>query len=128
MGTIGDPLSVGAVESRARPGGNVTGFRSQNHELEDKWLELLRELVSGLRGIAILGNAGIPYSGLAIRRVRELATAAGLTLDEIDLDEAVGADNDLAAGTGSPQTEFRCSAPQRDGKSPETTGNPATVN
>jgi hypothetical protein len=36
MGTIGDPLSVGAVANLARPGGNVTGFTSQNYELEDK--------------------------------------------------------------------------------------------
>jgi ABC-type uncharacterized transport system substrate-binding protein len=92
MGTIGDPLSVGAVASLARPEGNVTGFTSQNYELEDKRLELLRELVPGLRRLAMIGNAGNPYSGLAVNRVRELATAAGLALDEVNLDEAGGVD------------------------------------
>src|SRR6266446_1815740 len=47
MGAIGDPVAAGVVSKLARPGGNVTGFASQNLQLEEKRFELLRELVPG---------------------------------------------------------------------------------
>ena len=40
MGAIADPVSVGIVSNLARPEGNVTGFSSQNVDLEVKRLEL----------------------------------------------------------------------------------------
>jgi ABC-type uncharacterized transport system substrate-binding protein len=42
----------------ARPGGNVTGLSVMNPDLAGKRLELLREIVPGLRGLAILANVG----------------------------------------------------------------------
>ena len=95
MATIADPLGVGAVANLARPGGNVTGFSSQNFELEEKRFELLRELVPGLRVVAMLGNAGNPYSGIAVQRIRDLTTAAGLRFAEVNLDEAGGLEGGL---------------------------------
>ena len=41
MGAIGDPVSVGIVSNLARPDGNITGFASQNVDLDGKRLELL---------------------------------------------------------------------------------------
>src|SRR5215467_8290811 len=49
-----DPLGNGLVASLARPGGNVTGQSSQSNESSGKRLELLRELIPGLRRLAIL--------------------------------------------------------------------------
>lgn len=95
MATVADPVGVGAVASLAHPGGNVTGFSSQNFELEEKRFELLRELVPGLRHIAILGNAGNPYSVMAVSRIREMAENAGLRLDDINVDEAGGLESGL---------------------------------
>jgi putative ABC transport system substrate-binding protein len=95
MATIADPVGVGAVASLAHPGGNVTGFSSQNFELEEKRFELLRELVPGLRAVAMLGNAGNPYSVIARRRIGELSKAAGLRFAEVNLDEAGGLEGGL---------------------------------
>ena len=39
---IADPVSVGIISNLARPDGNITGFASQNVDLEVKRLELLR--------------------------------------------------------------------------------------
>ena len=44
----------------ARPGGNVTGLSMQQPILAGKRLELLREVVPGLRRLAIMANATIP--------------------------------------------------------------------
>jgi putative tryptophan/tyrosine transport system substrate-binding protein len=90
MGTVGDPIGVGAVTSLVRPGGNVTGFSSQNYELEEKRFELLRELVPGLRRLAMLGNTGNPYSVMALKRIREVTLAAGLQFEEVTFDKAGG--------------------------------------
>ena len=58
----GDPVGTGLVASLARPGGNVTGLSIQQTDLAAKRLELLREVVPGLRRLAILANVG----GLAV--------------------------------------------------------------
>jgi putative ABC transport system substrate-binding protein len=70
----GDPIGTGLVASLARPGGNVTGLSSQAPDLAGKRLELLREVVPGLRRLAIMVNAGYP---VAVREMREVQAAAG---------------------------------------------------
>src|SRR5215831_4486872 len=52
--TIVDPVGAGFVESLARPGGNVTGFSLFEYGLSGKWLELLKEITSGVRRVAVL--------------------------------------------------------------------------
>src|SRR5205807_1505596 len=61
MAAIADPVGVGAVASLARPGGNVTGFSTQNFELEAKRLELLREIVPNMVRVALLANTTNSY-------------------------------------------------------------------
>ena len=95
MGAIADPVGVGAVSGLARPGGNITGFSSQNFELEEKRLELLHELVPGIARVALLGNAANQYSAKATRRVEGLAQVAGLGFAAVDIDAAGGLENAL---------------------------------
>jgi putative ABC transport system substrate-binding protein len=49
-----DPVATGVAESWARPGGNVTGVTITAPELENKRLDLLREVVPAARHIAML--------------------------------------------------------------------------
>jgi putative tryptophan/tyrosine transport system substrate-binding protein len=78
MGAIGDPVGVGAVANLSRPGGNVTGFSTQNYELEAKRLEFLREFVPSMKRIGLLGNIDNPYVVAALKQVRDLAERGGL--------------------------------------------------
>ncbi len=73
MAAIADPVGVGAVSSLARPGGNVTGFSTQNYELEAKRLELLREVVPGMTRVALLANASNPYAVTALQQAEFMA-------------------------------------------------------
>jgi putative ABC transport system substrate-binding protein len=41
---VGDPVSIGLVESLSHPGGNATGFTDMFAELSSKFVELAREL------------------------------------------------------------------------------------
>jgi putative ABC transport system substrate-binding protein len=95
MGAVADPVGVGAVSGLAHPGGNITGFSSQNFELEEKRLELLHELVPGMARVVVLGNAANPYSVLAIEHVKNLATFLGVSCEGINIDEAGGLESVL---------------------------------
>ena len=55
-----DPVGTGLVASLARPGGNVTGLANQISDTAGKKLEFLREVVPGLRRLAIMANVGNP--------------------------------------------------------------------
>jgi len=46
---VGDPVGAGVVASVARPGGNATGLSVQQTDTAGKRLELLREVIPGLR-------------------------------------------------------------------------------
>ena len=73
-----DPVGTGLVASLARPGGNVTGLSIQPTDLAGKRLELLREVVPGLRRLAIMANVGNPAAVLEMREVQAAARTLGL--------------------------------------------------
>ena len=66
-----DPIGSGLVASLSRPGGNVTGLSLEVTELAGKQLQLLREIVTNLRRLAVLFDVG--YSGSELQ-MRELQT------------------------------------------------------
>jgi putative ABC transport system substrate-binding protein len=75
---MGDPLGTGIVASLARPGGNVTGLSALVTDVAGKRLELLREVVPGLRRLAIMLNVDAPASVLDMRGVQAAADTMGL--------------------------------------------------
>jgi putative ABC transport system substrate-binding protein len=74
----GDPVGSGLVASLARPGGNVTGLSLQQAELGAKRLELMREVMPGLRTVAIIFNAGYSSSVREKTEVEDAARKLGL--------------------------------------------------
>jgi len=70
----GDPVGRGLVASLARPGGNVTGLSAQSTDLVGKRLEILREVLPGLRRLAVMANGGFPG---AVQEMGEVQAAAG---------------------------------------------------
>jgi putative ABC transport system substrate-binding protein len=80
-----DPLGSGWVASLARPGGTVTGLSNQSGDLVSKRVELLREIVPGLRRLAIMANADYPAAKREIGDVQTTARKLGIdvTLSEL---------------------------------------------
>ena len=78
IATADDPVGTGLVASLARPGGNVTGLSNQISDTSPKRLELLREVVPGLRRLAILFNVGNPGAVLDIREFEAAVRMFGL--------------------------------------------------
>jgi putative ABC transport system substrate-binding protein len=83
-----DPVSMGLVESLARPGGNVTGLSMQQTETAGKRLELLREVVPGLRRLAIMVNVGNPASVLDMGEAQATARTLGLEVTTSEIRRA----------------------------------------
>jgi ABC-type uncharacterized transport system substrate-binding protein len=75
---VGDPVGTGLVTSLARPGGNVTGLSIQATDLAGKRLGLLREVIPGLRRLAIMANADAPPAVLEMVEVQATVRALGL--------------------------------------------------
>jgi putative tryptophan/tyrosine transport system substrate-binding protein len=80
---VTDPVGAGYVESLAHPGGNATGFTTFEFALGAKWLELLKEIVLGLKRVAVLRDLAeigqpdllwrttLPLDGAMIRQPKD---------------------------------------------------------
>ncbi len=81
-----DPVGVGLVASRARPGGNVTGLTDFARELAGKRLELLKETVPKVSRVAILSwkPAGPDYAAER-NELESAARAFGLQLEPVEV-------------------------------------------
>jgi putative ABC transport system substrate-binding protein len=84
----GDPVGMGLVASLARPGGNVTGLSNQSIELASKRIELLREVVPGLRRVAIMANIGAPVAILEANEAEAAALTLGLESTRLEIRRA----------------------------------------
>jgi putative ABC transport system substrate-binding protein len=85
---VGDPVGIGVVDSLARPGGNITGLSNQFTDAAGKRVELLREVVPGLRRLAILANVGIANAALEIGEVEAAARTIGLEVATSEIRKA----------------------------------------
>jgi len=83
MAPHGAPLQLGAIDSLARPGGNVTGLSAMDAEIGGKRLQLLRELNPNLSCIAVLATTTTTtrYSGPFVEDLRSAAKGAGIRFE-----------------------------------------------
>ena len=68
LGTEYDPVATGIVGSLRRPGGNITGVFSMQPLVSAKRLELLREMVPGVKRVLVLGDAFTKYELESVRK------------------------------------------------------------
>jgi len=85
---VGDPVALKLVASLARPGGNITGTSNQNKDLAGKRVELLREVVPGLRRLATLFNADNPLAVMEMGDVQAAAGTLGLAVVPLEIRRA----------------------------------------
>lgn len=75
----GDPVSAGFADSLSRPRGNMTGVTLMAAELNGKRLEILRDIVPGLRRVAIIANP--EHHGVNLERANSEETGQRLGID-----------------------------------------------
>jgi putative tryptophan/tyrosine transport system substrate-binding protein len=80
-----DPVGTGLVASLAHPGGNATGLSIQSTDLAGKRLGLLRQVVPGLRRLAILTNVDYPAAVIETAGVQEAAHTLGVEVEKLEI-------------------------------------------
>jgi len=85
MAQDSDPVGEGFVASLSRPGGNVTGFSTLSPEISGKKLELLKESVSNLSRVALVGNATEPGNAQKVSETRLAGSAFGIDVQYLEL-------------------------------------------
>jgi putative ABC transport system substrate-binding protein len=80
-----DPVGNGFVASLARPGGNITGLSTLAPELGGKQLELLKEIVSKLSRVAVLGTSTQPGNEQVLKEIELAAGALKVKLQYLDV-------------------------------------------
>jgi putative tryptophan/tyrosine transport system substrate-binding protein len=102
---VGDPVQNDLVASLARPGGNITGLASLQHELTGKRLELLKAVLPTVSRVAVLSNPANPAHAVGVREANAAARALGV---QLHLVEARGPED--FAGAFSDMTKARAGA------------------
>jgi putative ABC transport system substrate-binding protein len=82
---VGDPIGAGLAASLARPGGNVTGLTSIPAQLAGRRLELLKEIIPGLRQVAVVWNPGSPVKAQQWIETESAARTLGIQLQSVEV-------------------------------------------
>ncbi|MCC6776935.1 MAG: ABC transporter substrate-binding protein [Hyphomicrobiales bacterium] len=81
----GDVVNTGLVTSLSRPEANLTGFVALNVELEEKRLELLKELVPRLARAGILLNSLNPLNRINLETARRTGARLAVTIEPFEV-------------------------------------------
>src|SRR6516162_658637 len=94
--SVTDPLGQGLVSSLSHPGGNITGFAVFEVSLGTKWLEILKQIVPGVRRVtAIFNPETAPYYGLYLQSINAGTSLLGIESipiqvhNEADIENAI---------------------------------------
>jgi putative ABC transport system substrate-binding protein len=60
---VADPVGSGFVAGLPRPGGNITGFISEETAMAGKWLELLTEIAPSIKRVGIMFDPDLASDG-----------------------------------------------------------------
>jgi putative tryptophan/tyrosine transport system substrate-binding protein len=83
-----DPVGAGYVDSLALPGGNTTGFTSQEYGTSGKYLELLKEIAPRIARAAVLRDPTTPQGIGSFGAIQAVAPSLGVELRPIDVHDA----------------------------------------
>src|SRR5215470_2911481 len=83
-----DPVNSGLIASLSRPGGQVTGIFFDFPEFSKKWLQLLKEAIPNLSGIAVLWD---PATGPV--QIKGVETAAEELKVKVEIMDVPGTSN-----------------------------------
>jgi putative ABC transport system substrate-binding protein len=85
MPIITDPVRLGLVASLAKPGGNATGFATQNDELPGKWMELVKETLPNASRVAVLFHPTYD-GGVQLKASEAAARSLGVRLQALKVE------------------------------------------
>jgi putative ABC transport system substrate-binding protein len=96
-----DPVSVGFVESLAKPGGNITGFVSLDYSIGTKWLELLKEIAPNLKRVGVLRDPSTSGAAGQLGAILGVAPSFHTEVVPIDVRDPAAIDRGIEAFAGA---------------------------
>jgi len=97
FGFSGDPVEAGFVDSLPRPGRNYTGMSFLSLDLVGKRMELLREMLPGLKRVAIIARPEHPGEQGELRVSQAAAKSLGLAVSYFPIKSTQELEDALAA-------------------------------
>jgi putative ABC transport system substrate-binding protein len=100
--SVADPVGSGVVASLAQPGGNATGFSSEEYGTSGKWLELLKQIAPRVTRVAVIRD---PTAGAGLGQFGAITGAAptfGVEVSPIDARDANGIERAAVAFSRAP--------------------------
>jgi ABC-type uncharacterized transport system substrate-binding protein len=94
---VADPVGAGFVDSLARPGGNATGFTTQEYGFGGKWLELLKEISPDMSRAAVVRDPAITAGIGTFGAIQSMAPSLGVEVSPVnvrdtgEMERAIGA-------------------------------------
>ena len=85
VGHMHDPVALGIVGSLARPSGNITGLSIFAADLAGKRLELFKEVLPGLKRVAVLWNPASEGAATEWRATQAAARQLGLAMASLEV-------------------------------------------
>jgi putative ABC transport system substrate-binding protein len=99
---MADPVAGGFVDSRARPGGNATGFMLFEYSISGKWLELLKQIAPGVMRVAVLGDTSTPTGPAQFGVIQAVAPSLRVEVNSLNKRDAGEIERTVTAFARSP--------------------------
>jgi putative ABC transport system substrate-binding protein len=99
---VPDPVGAGFVESLSRPGGNATGFINFEYSIGAKWLELLKQVASGVTRVAVLRDPFITAGTGQFGTIQSTAPSLGIDVTPVNMRDASEIERAVVAFARSP--------------------------
>ena len=100
--TVIDPVGGGWVASLARPDGNATGFAAYEFSIGGKWLELLKEIATGVTRVAVIRDPSVPAGSGLFAAIQTAAPSFGMELTSVGVRDASEIERGIAAFAREP--------------------------
>ena len=94
---VADPVGAGLVDSLAHPGGNITGFMNFEYGVSAKWLDLLKQIVPGIKRAGVLRDRANPAGSAQFGTLQAAASSIGVELNPINVRDANEIERGIAA-------------------------------
>jgi putative ABC transport system substrate-binding protein len=88
MISVADPVGVGVVAELAHPGGNITGMSNMAADLSSKLVQLLIEVVPGIKRVGVVKNPNNPGTTPGLRLTVESIRALSLQIELVEAETA----------------------------------------
>jgi putative ABC transport system substrate-binding protein len=93
-----DPVAAGFAASLARPGRNLTGMFNNPEATSAKRLELLRELVPGIKRVGAISDGATPSGRSSVKGAQNAARELNVEIEDLVIrPEAIGTSDEITA-------------------------------